>query len=78
MYSGIQLIELKGNDLVLKLENVELFLSLIEDFLLKAPTQIKSSNKLAEYMATHARTIRSIIMGILKDDGNGNPLIDDR
>lgn len=78
MYSGVQLIELKGNNLVLRKENVELFLSLIEDFLLKAPTQIKSSNKLAEYMATHARTIRSIVVGILKDDGDGNPLIDDR
>lgn len=78
MYSGVQLIELKGSDLVLRQENVELFLSLIEDFLLKAPTQIKSSNKLAEYMATHARTIRSIVMGILKDDGDGKPLIDER
>jgi len=78
MYSGVQLIELKGTDLVLKQENIELFLSLIGDFLLKAPTQIKSSNRLAEYMAAHAHTIRSIVVGILKDDGNGNPLIDER
>lgn len=78
MYSGVRLIENKDGNLVLRQENVELFLSLIEDFLLKAPTQIKSSNKLAEYMATHARTIRSIVVGILKDDGDGNPLINDR
>ena len=78
MYTGVQLIELKDSGLVLKQENVELFLSLMEDFLSKAPTQIKSSNKLAEYMATHARTIRSIVIGILKDDGDGNPLIDER
>ena len=78
MYAGVQLIELKDSSLVLKQENVELFLSLMEDFLSKAPTQIKSSNKLAEYMATHARTIRSIVIGILKDDGDGNPLIDER
>ena len=69
---------IEGSDLVLKQENAELFLSLIEDFLLRPPAQIKSSNKLAEYMATHARTIRSIVMGILKDDGNGDPLIDNR
>lgn len=78
MYAGVQLIELKDSSLVLKQENVELFLSLMEDFLSKAPTQIKSSNKLAEYMATHARTIRSIVIGILKDDGDGTPLIDER
>ena len=78
MYAGVQLIELKDSSLVLKQENVELFLSLMEDFLSKAPTQIKSSNKLAEYMATHARTIRSIVIGILKDDGDGSPLIDER
>jgi len=29
-------------------------------------------------MAKHARTIREIINYILKDDGNGNPLVDDR
>ena len=37
----------------------------------------KSSTKLAEYMAMHARTIRSIISGILKDDGTGQPLLTD-
>ncbi|MDE5859845.1 MAG: hypothetical protein K2H23_05605, partial [Oscillospiraceae bacterium] len=78
MYSGVKIIEQNDNELVLKYENVELFMSLIQDFLLKDPTQIKSSNKLAEYMAMHARTIRSIITGILKNDGNGNPLINER
>ena len=78
MYSGVQLIEIDGKNLVLRQDNVELLASLIEDFLLKDPVHIKSSNKLAEYMAMHARTIRSIITGILKDDGNGLPLINDR
>jgi len=78
MYSGVQLIERSGDRLILKQENIELFLSLVDDFLLRDPAQIRSSNKLAEYMAMHARTIRSVIVGILKDDGNGNPLIDDR
>ena len=75
MYSGIQLIERNGDKLVLRQDNIELFISLIQDFLLQDPTQIKSSNKLAEYMAMHARTIRSVITCILKDNGSGNPLI---
>lgn len=78
MYSGVQLIEHDGDKLVLRQDNIELFSSLVEDFLLRDPAQIRSSNKLAEYMAMHARTIRSVIIGILKDDGSGNPLVDDR
>ena len=78
MYSGVQLIELNGDKLILRHENIELFLSLVEDFLLQSPTQIHSSDKLAEYMAMHARTIRSIVIGILKDDGKDNPLLNDR
>ena len=78
MYSGVQLIVKNGNKLDLVTENVYLFVSLVEDFLLKDPTMIRSSNRLAEYMAMHARTIRSIVTGILKDDGAGAPLINDR
>lgn len=77
IYTGLRLIELVNEQLVLKEENVELFISLVEDFLLHDPAQIKSSTKLAEYMAMHARTIRSIISGILKDDGNGQPLVNE-
>ena len=77
MYTGLRLIELVDGKLVLKEENIELFISLVEDFLLRDPAQIKSSTKLAEYMAMHARTIRSIISGILKDDGSGQPLVND-
>lgn len=78
MYSGVPLIEQNGDELVLKQENIELFVSLMEDFLLQPPVKISSSNKLAEYMALHARTIRSIIIGILKDNGEGNPLINEK
>lgn len=78
MYSGVQLIELRDGMLYLRKDNIDLFTSLIEDFLLQDPTQIKSSNKLAQYMAMHARTIRSIIFGILKEDEEGKPLITDR
>lgn len=77
MYTGLRLIDLANGELVLKEENIELFISLVEDFLLRDPAQIRSSTKLAEYMAMHARTIRSIISGILKDDGSGQPLVND-
>lgn len=77
MYTGLRLIELVNGELVLKEENIELFISLVEDFLLRDPAQIKSSTKLAEYMAMHARTIRSIISGILKDNGSGQPLVNE-
>lgn len=77
MYTGLRIMELANGKPVLRKDNVDLFISLIKDFLLRDPTQIKSSTKLAEYMAMHARTIRSIIFGILKDDGNGQPLVND-
>ena len=68
--------ELVDGKLALKEENVELFISLMQDFLLQDPTQIKSSNKLAEYMAIHAKTIRQVIIGILKEDVDGMPAED--
>jgi len=78
MHTEVQLIERIDNELVLKQDNVELFISLVDDFLLQNPTQIRSSNKLAEYMAIHAKTIRSVITGILKEDGEGLPLVDEQ
>jgi len=78
MYSGVRLIEIIDGQLVLKQENIELFISLVQDFLLQDPAQIKSSNKLAEYMAIHAKTIRSVITGILKEDDNALPLINEQ
>lgn len=78
MYGGVRLMELVDGKLALKQENIELFISLVQDFLLQDPTQIRSSNKLAEYMAIHAKTIRSVITGILKEDETGLPLVDDR
>ena len=77
MYTGIRIIELVDGKLSLRQDNIELFFSLLEDFTLKNPAQIKSSSKLAEYMAMHARTIRSIVSGILRDDGTGQPLVND-
>jgi len=77
-HSDVQLIEQNGDKLSLKKENIDYFSSLVEDFLLQSPTQIRSSNKLAEYMAMHARSIRNIITHILKDDGKGNPLVNEK
>lgn len=78
LYSGVQLIEKIGKELVLREDNIDLFISIVEDFLLKMPTQLKSSSKLAEYMAIHARTIRSIVIGILRCDDEGNPVVNDK
>jgi hypothetical protein len=78
MYSGVRLIEIIDGQLVLKQENIELFISLVRDFLLQDPAQIKSSNKLAEYMAIHAKTIRTVITGILKEDDNALPLVNEQ
>ena len=77
MYTGVELLTRVGDKLELKKENVELFISLVQDFLLQDPALIRSSSKLAEYMAIHAKTIRSVILGILKDDGTGQPLVND-
>lgn len=77
-YTGVQLIEEKNGKLSLCKVNVDLFISLVQDFLLQSPSLIRSSSKLAEYMAIHAKTIRSVILGILKEDENKQPLVDER
>ncbi|MCL1883289.1 MAG: N-6 DNA methylase [Defluviitaleaceae bacterium] len=77
-YDGVQLISLKDGKLILNEENIESFISAMQHFLLQDPTQIRSSNKLAEYMAIHAKTIRSVITRILKENAEGLPLLDDR
>ena len=43
MYTGLRIMELVDGKLVLREDNIELFFSLLEDFLLRDPTQIKSS-----------------------------------
>ena len=77
-YTVIPLIERADSNLSLKRENIELFASLLQDFLLRDPAQISSSKELAVYMAKHAQTIRSVIKGVLKDDSTGQPLLDER
>ena len=69
MYNGFVLLNKdENNNFVLDEEKIELFIQSIKDYLLTEPTSIKSSNKLAFYMAEHARTIKVIIDGILKTD----------
>lgn len=77
MYTGIRLIDYDKGILNLKEENIQLFISLVRDFMLQSPSKIQSSGKLAEYMAIHAQTIRDVIMGILKENDQGTPLINE-
>ena len=77
-YTAVELIASEAGILKLREENIELFECLIKDFILKDPATIKSSKKLAEYMAAHARTIRSGIKGILKEGADGQPLVNER
>ncbi|MCL2137800.1 MAG: N-6 DNA methylase, partial [Coriobacteriia bacterium] len=77
-YSGVHLMDLIDGEPKLRKESVELFISLMQDFLLASPTTISSSTKLAEYMAIHAKTIRSVVIGILKTNDNSQPLTDER
>ncbi len=75
MYTGLRLIDFNNGNLMLKEENIPLFISLVNDFMLKKPNNIQSSSRLAEYMAIHARTIRDIIKGILKENEENMPLV---
>ena len=69
MYNGFALLKKdENNNFILDEEKIDLFIQSIKDYLLSEPTNIKSSNKLAFYMAEHARTIKVIIDGILKTD----------
>lgn len=74
----VELIQAPSGKPVLIQENVQLLTSLIQDFLLQEPADIRSSSTLAKYMATHAQTIRSIVTGILKSDSTGQPVFNER
>lgn len=69
MYNGFKLLKLnENNDFELDEGKVELFISTIKDFILSIPNNIKSSNKLAFYMAEYAKTIKTIVFNILQAD----------
>lgn len=74
MYNGFELIKKNNkNELELNETKIELFITSIKDFILAKPTNIKSSNKLAYYMAEYAKTIRTIVFNILQAD-NSKPM----
>lgn len=66
MYNGFELIKKNGTELSLDETKIDLFIQSIKDFILADPTNIKSSNRLASYMAEYAKTIRVTIRGILQ------------
>lgn len=66
MYNGFNLlIKNDKNEFIIDETKVELFISSLKDFVLESPTNIKSSNKLAYYMAEYAKTIKTIVFSIL-------------
>lgn len=69
-YNGFYLLKSENDKFILDEEKIDLFIQSVKDYLLSEPTNIKSSNKLAFYMAEHARTIKVIINGILKADSS--------
>jgi predicted helicase len=76
MYNGFELITKNGSELKLDETKLDLFIHSIMDFITTEPANIKSSNKLAEYMARHASTIRVIIRGIL-NGGSTKPMFNE-
>jgi len=78
MDAYVRLMDLVDGQIMLNKDKIESFTTYIQDFLLQNPSNIRSSNKLAEYMAIHARTIRTLVGDILKEDAEGLPIVDDR
>ena len=77
-YTAVRLIRVDANKrtFIPNEDDIEAFESLIKEFLLKDPVTIKSSVRLAEYMARHANTIRALIKAILRADDTGQPLVE--
>lgn len=71
MYNGFKLFKRNDkNEFELDESKIELFVSSIKDFILSVPSYIKSSNKLAYYMAEYAKTIKTIVYNILEADSS--------
>ena len=71
MYNGFKLFKRNDkNEFELDESKIELFVSSIKDFILSVPNNIKSSNKLAYYMAEYAKTIKTIVYNILEADSS--------
>lgn len=76
--AGVKIMDYQDGKLSLLTNQIPLFISLIQNFIIKSPNKIRTSSQLATYMAIHARTIRDVIKGILKEDENGEPRVNDR
>lgn len=71
MYNGFVLLKKNAkNEFEIDETKVDLFISTIKDFILKTPTNIRSSNQLAYYMAEYARTIKTIVFNILQSNSD--------
>lgn len=71
LYNGFKLLKKNDkNEFELDESRIELFVSSIKDFILSVPNYIKSSNKLAYYMAEYAKTIKTIVYNILEADSS--------
>lgn len=75
MYNGFVLLRKNElNEFELDESKIELFISSIKHFVLKKPNSIKSSNRLAYYMAEYAKTIKTIVFNILNSKKNDKPM----
>lgn len=75
MYNGFRLLEKNSaNEFEIDEEKIELFISSIKDFVLKRPSNIKNSGKLAFYMAEYAKTIKTIVYNILNSGNDNKPM----
>lgn len=71
MYNGFVLLKKNSaNEFEIDESKIDLFIATIKDFILATPTNIKSSNKLAFYMAEYAKTIKTIVFNILQSNND--------
>ena len=76
-YNGFTLIKNISGKLELDVAMLDRFVESIQDFVLSAPSNIKSSNSLARYMAHHAKIMRGIVRDILKSEDSKKRMYDD-
>lgn len=75
MYNGFILLK-KGelDEFIVDESKIDLFISSIKSFILKKPSNIKSSNQLAYYMAEYAKIIKTIVFNILNAKKEDKPM----
>ncbi|MCL1987331.1 MAG: N-6 DNA methylase [Firmicutes bacterium] len=78
IYAGVRLLSEKDGKITLNSDKIDIFNALMNDFVLESPKNVKSSARLAKYMASYAQTIKEIVKGVLKEDDKKLPLINER